>query len=154
VGKLLDGKVNSKMRFYSLRNRKRGVEKMNEKLVAVAVADDGNIASHAGRAARWLVYVVSDEAGASLAWTLDLTDIGSLHEWHVRGDGNRHPLHYVDVAIAGSAGDGVKRNLLDRNTILLTTGETSPLKAVAAYQLGELTEGLPHQEPHCLKTSH
>ncbi|NOV30264.1 nitrogen fixation protein [Methylomonas sp. ZR1] len=126
---------------------------MNEILIAVAVEKEGNIAPHAGRASRWLVYVAGNAAEASLAWTLDLTEIGSLHEWHVRGDGNRHPLHYVDVAIAGSAGDGVKRNLLERNTELHTTSETSPLQAVAAYLAGELVDGLPHEEAHCLKTS-
>lgn len=125
---------------------------MTEKLIALAVGDDGKLAPHAGRALRWMVYVVSDESGSSLAWTLDLTDVGCLHEWHVRGDGNRHPLHYVDVAIAGSAGDGVKRNLLQRNTTLLTTVEISPLKALEAYRIGTLTESLPHQEPHCQKT--
>ncbi len=130
-----------------------GVESMNEKLIAVAVGDDGNIAPHAGRASRWMVYVVNNESGASLAWTLDLTDIGSLHEWHVRGDGDRHPLHYVDVAIAGSAGEGVKQRLFERNTDLLTTSETSPHKAVEAYRAGKLIEGLPHEEQHCLKTS-
>ncbi len=125
---------------------------MNEILIAVAVEKDGSIAPHAGRASRWLVYVAGNEAEASLAWTLDLTDIGSLNEWHVRGDGSRHPLHYVDVAIAGSAGEGVKRNLLERNTKLHTTIETAPLKAVAAYLAGELVDGLPHEEQHCLKS--
>ena len=124
---------------------------MTEKLIALAVGDDGNLAPHAGRALRWLVYVVSDASEPSLAWTLDLTDAGSLHEWHVRGDGNRHPLHYVDVVIAGSAGDGVKRNLLQRNTTLLTTVETLPLNALEAYRAGNLTEDLPHLEQQCRK---
>ncbi|MGR8930499.1 MAG: NifB/NifX family molybdenum-iron cluster-binding protein [Gammaproteobacteria bacterium] len=125
---------------------------MGEKLIAVAVADDGNIASHAGRASRWKVYVVNDESGVNLAWTLDLTKAGTLHEWHVRGDGNRHPIHYVDVAIAASAGEGVTRRLLERNTELLTTTESSPEKAIAAYWAGELAEGLPYEEQHCLKS--
>lgn len=124
---------------------------MDEKLIAVAVGGDGGIAAHAGRASKWMVYAVGNDSGVSLAWTLDLTDIGSLHEWHVRGAGDRHPLHYVDVAIAGSGGEGVKRRLFERNTVLLTTSETSPLKAVEAYGVGELAEGLAHEEQHCLK---
>ncbi|MGR9053483.1 MAG: NifB/NifX family molybdenum-iron cluster-binding protein [Gammaproteobacteria bacterium] len=127
---------------------------MNEQLIAVAVTDDGEIAPHAGRASRWLVYAVSATAEPNLAWTLDLTDVGTLHEWHVRGDGNRHPLHSVDVAIAGSAGDGVTRRLSERNTQLLTTTETSPLAAVAAYRAGRLAEGLPHEEQNCLNKDH
>jgi predicted Fe-Mo cluster-binding NifX family protein len=125
---------------------------MNDKLIAVAVGDDGKIAPHAGRASRWMVYVVANESVASHAWTLDLTEIGSLHEWHVRGDGNRHPLHYVDVAIAGSAGEGVKQRLFERNTELLTTSETSAHNAVEAYLAGKLSVGLPHEEQQCLKT--
>ena len=124
---------------------------MDEKLIGVAVGDDGNIAPHAGRALKWMVYVVSDESDTSLVWTLDLTKIGCLHEWHVRGDGNRHPLHYIDVAIAGSAGEGVIQRLSERNTELVTTTETSPLAAVEAYRAGKLAEGLPHDEQQCLK---
>lgn len=127
---------------------------MEEKIIAVAIGEDGNIAAHAGRAPKWLVYVIDGESAAQLAWTLDLTEIGSLHEWHVRGNGNRHPLHAVDVAIAGSAGDGVIRRLAERNTELVTTSETAPLKAIAAYLSGELAAGLPHDEQACLKGHH
>ncbi|MGY6275402.1 NifB/NifX family molybdenum-iron cluster-binding protein [Methylomonas sp. MgM2] len=127
---------------------------MAEKLIAVAVGNDGNIAPHAGRALKWMVYVVNGESDAGLAWTLDLTDIGCLHEWHVRGDGNRHPLHYVDVAIAGSAGEGVVRRLAERSTELATTAEVCPLKAVESYLAGKLAEGLPHDEQQCLKGHH
>jgi hypothetical protein len=59
----------------------------------------------------------------------------------------------VDVAIAGSAGEGVIRRLFERNTELLTTIETSPEKAAEAYRLGQLIAGLPHEEQPCLKTS-
>lgn len=122
---------------------------MAEKLVAVAVTNDGTIAQHAGRALRWKVYVVPEEADASLAWTLDLTNTGCLHEWHVHGDGNRHPLHFVDIAIAASAGEGVQRRLRERNTELLTTREANPEQAIASYQTGTLLEGLPHEKQPC-----
>lgn len=123
---------------------------MAEKLVAVAVTNDGIIAPHAGRALWWMVYIVSDEVDAGLTWTLNLTDTGCLHEWHVRGNGDRHPLHFVDVAIAASAGEGVRRRLQQRNTELLTTIETNPDKAVNAYWAGNLAEGLPHESQACL----
>lgn len=122
---------------------------MTEKLIAVAVTDDGSIAPHAGRALQWRVYVVADEAETSLAWTLDLTQTGCLHEWHVRGDGNRHPLHFVDIVLAASAGEGVRRRLQERNTELLTTSETHPDKAIEAYRAGNLPEGLPHEKQVC-----
>lgn len=119
---------------------------MTEKLVAVAVTHDGTLAAHAGRALRWQVYVVSDEAVPNVVWTLDLTKTGCLHEWHVRGDGNRHPLHYVDTAIAASAGEGVRHRLDQRDTELLTTSEPNPDKAIEAYQAGTLPKGLPHEK--------
>ncbi len=122
---------------------------MMEKLIAVAVTDDGSIAPHAGRALQWRVYVVADEAETSLAWTLDLTQTGCLHEWHVRGDGNRHPLHFVDIVLAASAGEGVRRRLQQRNTELLTTSEAHPDKAIEAYRAGNLPEGLPHEKQVC-----
>jgi len=123
-----------------------------EVLVAVALDDEGNIAAHAGRAADWQIFALDQASGtADPVWKLALSKTGSLHEWHVRGDGNRHPLHYVDVAIAGSAGDGVIRNLGLRNTELLTTTETDPLRAIQAYVRGDLAAGLPHDERACHK---
>ena len=122
---------------------------MAEKLVAVAVANDGNIAPHAGRALQWAVYIVADEADISLAWTLNLTNTGCLHEWHIRGDGNRHPLHFVNIAIAASAGEGVRRRLQQRDTELLTTIETNPDRAVKAYREGSLAKGFPHEDRAC-----
>ncbi|MEM6522130.1 MAG: nitrogen fixation protein [Cyanobacteria bacterium P01_C01_bin.70] len=123
---------------------------MTKKLVAVAVAKDGSIAPHAGRARQWRVYIVSDEVDISLAWTLDLTNIGCLHEWHVQQDGNRHPLHDVDIAIAASAGEGVRQRLQQRDTELLTTAEANPDRAVADYWKGNLPAGLPHESQACL----
>jgi hypothetical protein len=92
---------------------------------------------------------VSNEAALCLAWTLDLTRFGCLHDWHVRGDGSRHPLHFVDRAIAASAGDGVRRRLQQRETTLLTTSEPNPEQAIAVYLAGNLPEGLPHEQVAC-----
>lgn len=118
---------------------------MAEQLIAVAVGKDGKLADHAGRALHWQVYVVTD-TDITFAWALELSAMGCLHEWHVRGDGNRHPLHYVDVALAGSAGEGVTRRLKERNTVLLTTAESDPIAAIAAYRADNLPAGLPHEE--------
>lgn len=122
---------------------------MTEQLVAVAVTKEGSLAAHAGRALQWQVYVVVDEAEMTLAWTLDLTQTGCLHEWHVRGEGDRHPLHFVDIALAASAGEGVRRRLQQRDTELLTTSEPDPKKAIAAYLSGNLPAGLPHEKSVC-----
>ena len=117
---------------------------MTAQLIAVAVKKNGQLADHAGRARHWQVYVVT-ETEITFAWALELTEMSCLHEWHVRGDGNRHPLHYVDVALAGSAGDGVTRRLKERDTVLLTTAESDPITAITAYRADALPAGLPHE---------
>ncbi|EDX87475.1 hypothetical protein S7335_5185 [Synechococcus sp. PCC 7335] len=122
---------------------------MAEQLIAVAVANDGTIAAHAGRALQWQVYAILGEAAPCLAWTLDLTRFGCLHEWHVRGDGDRHPLHFVDIAVAASAGEGVRRRLQQRETELITTREADPIQAITAYLEGSLPKGLPHEKVAC-----
>lgn len=115
---------------------------MTTTLIAVALDGDGLIAPQAGRALHWRVYAVSTltdgEASPAPAWDVLLTDTGSLLHWHVRQDGSRHPLHTVDVAIAGSAGDGVRKRLADRATTLVTTAERDPFKAVLDYMAGTL----------------
>ncbi|WP_317929433.1 hypothetical protein [Halioxenophilus sp. WMMB6] len=121
-------------------------------IIAVALDTDGTISPHAGRALSWRVYSIEGQQPTHV-WDLTLTELGSLHEWHVRGDGNRHPLHSVDVAIAGSGGEGVTRRLAERNTVLTTTTETEPLAAVIAYLEGSLPAGLPHREEECLKAT-
>lgn len=127
---------------------------MTTTLIAVAIRDDGTVSPHAGRALHWRVYAVSTltdgEAGPVPAWDILLTDMGCLHEWHVRQDGSRHPLHTVDVAIAGSGGEGVHKRLAERNTTLVTTAEPDALKAVLDYMAGTLAPGLPHDEADCL----
>lgn len=124
---------------------------MDSKLVAIATDDSGQVAPHAGRALLWHVYLITaGDPHPELAWEIRLTDIGSLHEWHVRDNPERHPLHAVDIAIAGSAGEGVVHSLAERGTDLITTAEIAPLQALTAYMEGTLPPGLPHEEQHCL----
>lgn len=128
---------------------------MQATLIAVAVNDEGTVSPHAGRALNWQVYVSTQaEPSPVLAWTLSLTDTGCLHEWHVREDNERHPLHNVDVAIAGSAGEGVKRRLAERDTLLVDTAESNPHKAVVDYLEGTLSPGNGHDEETCLNPEH
>lgn len=110
-------------------------------LIAVALRD-GRVSPHAGRALTWAVFTTAP--AVSEVWRITLTKATSLHEWHVRPDPERHPLHRVDVAIAASAGDGVIRRLGERGVTLVTTTEEDPARAVALYLEGTLPEGLPH----------
>lgn len=121
---------------------------MTTQLIAVALTEDGTVCAHAGRAQHWQVYAIENSFPEPV-WRLELTASGCLHEWHVRGDGNRHPLHGADVAIAGSGGVGVIRRLAERGTTLVATSEKDPLAAVTGYLRGDLPEGLPHDETAC-----
>ena len=122
---------------------------MSEQLFAVAVSEDGTLAGHAGRAKYWQVYTL-DEGELVWLWDINLTSVGSLHEWHVRDEkGSRHPLHGVNVAFARSAGEGVINNLAARNTLLITTDETDPMFAIERYLAGTLTHANDHEEDAC-----
>ncbi|CAD5376584.1 Predicted Fe-Mo cluster-binding protein, NifX family [Pseudomonas sp. OF001] len=121
----------------------------SRRLIAVAVDRDGRVAGHAGRAHRWRVFDVWPGAEPEQAYDLELAEHACLHEWHVCAQPERHPLHTVDVAIAGSAGDGVIRRLGERGVSLLTTGEGDPLAAVRAFLADALPPGAPHDEHAC-----
>ena len=122
---------------------------MSTPLIAVAVREDGTISPHAGRAIFWQVYAVETDQPEHV-WDIILTEAGCLHEWHVRGDGNRHPLHSVDIAIAGSGGEGVTRRLAERYTELVSTTQMEPFQAVLDYLAGQLKPGGDHDETECL----
>lgn len=122
---------------------------MTAPLIAVAIASDGSLSDHAGRALHWAVYV-ADHGTPERVWDIQLSETGCLHEWHVRGDGERHPLHRIDVAIARSGGEGVTRRLAARGTKLITTRETDPDTAVNHYLRGMLAPGNGHDPAVCL----
>ena len=118
-------------------------------LVAVAVDNTGKVEGHAGRAEYWQVYALVDDQVPQRVWDIRLTAAGCLHEWHVRDPSNGHPLHAVDVALAGSAGDGVIRRLALQGTRLLLTSATDPWQALLAWQVNRLPPDNPHT-PDCL----
>lgn len=124
------------------------------KLIAVAMREDGSVSPHAGRALVWVVYDVCPGAAPVEAYVLTLNEETCLHVWHLRDFPERHPLHSVDIAIAGSGGEGVHRRLAERNTTLITTAEKDVEKAVNDYIAGTLAPGLPHDEQECLGDGH
>jgi predicted Fe-Mo cluster-binding NifX family protein len=124
------------------------------KLIAVAMREDGSLSPHAGRALVWVVYDVCPGAEPLEAYSLTLNESTCLHVWHLRDTPERHPLHAVDVAIAGSGGEGVHRRLAERQTTLITTAEKDIEKAVRDYLAGTLAPGLPHDEQECLGDGH
>ena len=120
-------------------------------LVAVATDENGDIATFAGRALTWQIYSVNGMHEISLCWTVNLTEFGSMHKWHVNFfDSDNHPLHQVDVAIAASAGNGVADNLAKRDTVLLTSDRKNPRDAIIEYlKIGNLIN-VDENEQICL----
>lgn len=119
-------------------------------LIAVAVTEEGQLSTHAGRALRWQVFDVwPAREEPQHIYTVVLEDSAMLHEWHTHAYPERHPLHAVDVVLVRTAGEGVARRLADRGVRLMTTGELSPLAAVKAYLNDALPEGPPHDEQTC-----
>lgn len=118
-------------------------------LIAVAVTEEGQLSTHAGRAQCWQVFDVWPEREPLHIYTIELEDSAILHEWHMQTYPERHPLHAVDVALVRTAGEGVTRRLSERGVTLMTTGELDPLAAVKAYLKDALPEGPPHDEHTC-----
>lgn len=102
------------------------------KMVAVAVTDEGAIAPQAGRALLWVVFDCPPDRPPWEAYAIRLATESCLHVWHVQEDSERHPLHAVDILIAGSGGVRLQERLSDRGVDLILTQETSPLAAVLA----------------------
>ncbi|GAB2189020.1 NifB/NifX family molybdenum-iron cluster-binding protein [Sessilibacter sp. MAH2] len=124
-------------------------------LVAVATDDELTLSSHAGRAKHWDIYTISrDNAQSKFLWSIALNSSGTLHEWHVSDDGNRHPLHQVDYAIAGSAGDGVRNKLALRNTELITTNEADVQSILRYFIEGQKPPSNHAHEQICLDPEH
>lgn len=123
-------------------------------LIAVAVDRQGQVADHAGRALRWRVYDVWPGEAPDSAYSIELEEHACLHYWHTCQYPERHPLHGVDLAIAGTAGDGVIRRLGTRGVVLLSTAERDPLLAIKAWIAGTLPAGKPHDEHSCGEEGH
>jgi hypothetical protein len=124
------------------------------KLVAVAMRKNGELASHAGRALLWVVYDVCPGSDPFEAYRITLNARSCLHEWNPRSGGDRHPLHAVNIAIAGSGGEGVQRRLAAYNTSLILTAEKDISVAVAGYLAGSLASAMPHDEHDCHGDDH
>ncbi|MGB0206005.1 MAG: NifB/NifX family molybdenum-iron cluster-binding protein [Neptuniibacter sp.] len=118
-------------------------------LIAVPI-ENGAIAEHAGRALTWNVFFSETDGFVQYGWQLQLDEDASLHLWHVRDHGgNRHPLHSVDVVVARSAGEGVIRRLLERNTHVYITKQRNPERAAVAYVHGLLDKGHVSDDSAC-----
>lgn len=103
---------------------------------AVASQNFRTVTGHAGKTRRFLVFEVTTGQPPQEVERFDLPKEQSIHAF--RGDGP-HPLDFVGVVIAASAGDGFIRRMAARGVIAVATAETDPALAVSCYLAGTLS---------------
>ncbi|MFP8779795.1 NifB/NifX family molybdenum-iron cluster-binding protein [Hydrogenophaga sp. RWCD_12] len=103
--------------------------------VAIATHKDwSQVSGHAGQAREWLLFDCRPNAPLPEPQRIALTKEQLPH--HFKDDGP-HPLHGVQVLIAGSAGDGFLRHMAGWGAQVLLTGETDPRAALQKVLAGE-----------------
>ena len=103
--------------------------------VAIATHKDWTqVSGHAGQTREWLLFDCRPGAPLPEPQRIALTKQQLPH--HFQDDGP-HPLHGVQVLIAGSAGDGFLRHMETWGAEVLLTGETDPRAALQKVLAGE-----------------
>lgn len=103
--------------------------------VAIATHKDwSQVSGHAGQAREWLLFDCQSDQPLPEPQRIVLTKEQLPH--HFKDDGP-HPLHGVDLLIAGSAGDGFLRHMVGWGAQVLLTGETDPRAALQKVLAGE-----------------
>ena len=103
--------------------------------VAIATHKDwSQVSGHAGQAREWLLFDCQSDQPLPEPQRITLTKEQLPH--HFKDDGP-HPLHGVDLLIAGSAGDGFLRHMAGWGAQVLLTGETDPRAALQKVLAGE-----------------
>lgn len=103
--------------------------------VAIATRHDwSQVSGHAGQAREWLLFDCQPGAPLPKPQRISLNKEQLPH--HFKDDGP-HPLHGVDLLIAGSAGDGFLRHMAGWGAQVLLTGETDPGSALLKVLAGE-----------------
>jgi hypothetical protein len=103
--------------------------------IAIATSDDGRrVSGHAGQARHWQLYDCLPGVPVPPPERIVLTQDQLPH--HFRDDGP-HPLHGVEIVVAGSAGDGFVRHMAKWGAQVLLTGEADPSAALRRILAGE-----------------
>ena len=102
--------------------------------VAVAVTEDAaRVSGHAGQARHWLLCELAAEGAPPPPRAIVLTKEQLPH--HFQDDGP-HPLHGVQLVVAGSAGDGFVRHMAKWGAEVLLTGEGDPQAVLQKIRAG------------------
>jgi predicted Fe-Mo cluster-binding NifX family protein len=114
--------------------------------IAIASQNRKTVTGHAGKCRKFWLYDVEGRAvrGKNL---LELPIEQSFHESDHTAP---HPLDGINVLIAGGMGMGLKNRLKQKGILAVSTAETDPDRAVAAWLAGSLVELPPeaHDQDH------
>ncbi|HYD31190.1 MAG TPA: nitrogenase accessory factor [Azospirillaceae bacterium] len=115
--------------------------------IAVATQDFKTVASHGGRARRFLVFEAEAGREPHLLKRWDFPPEMILHHF---GGGGEHPVDEVRAVITGASGQGFINHMVRRGIRCVTTGETNPVRAVKDFLAGTVTpaEALAHPHEH------
>jgi predicted Fe-Mo cluster-binding NifX family protein len=103
--------------------------------IAIATKGDWNtVSGHAGQTRDWLVFNCEPGEPIPVPQRIQLSKEQLPH--HFQDDGP-HPLHGVEIMVAGSAGDGFVRHMDKWGAKVLLTGESHPLQALERILNGE-----------------
>jgi predicted Fe-Mo cluster-binding NifX family protein len=103
--------------------------------IAIATKHFTAVSGHAGQTRDWLVY--DCQPGQPLPEPARITLEKEQLPHHFQDDGP-HPLHGVDIVVAGSAGDGYIRHMAEWGAQVLLTGESEPRTALEKILGGEV----------------
>jgi hypothetical protein len=103
--------------------------------IAIATRDGWTaVSGHAGKVREWLMYDCVPGQPLPEPQRVQLSPAQLPH--HFKDDGP-HPLHGVEIFVAGSAGDGYVRHMAEWGAQVLLTGEPAPAEALRKILQGE-----------------
>jgi len=112
---------------------------------AVATQDFRTIATHGGRARRFLVFEA--EVGGEPV-EVKRIELGEDEVLHQAGDGRPHVIDEVQVIVAGSSGQGFINHMRRRGIEPVTTVETDPVQAIRDFFAGTVKPAPAPEHPH------
>ena len=103
--------------------------------IAIATTQDGTrVSGHAGQNRHWLVFDCQPGRAIPEPERIQLDKEQLPH--YFKDDGP-HPLHGIEILVAGSAGEGYIRRMAKWGAQVLLTGETNPSVALERILAGE-----------------
>lgn len=120
--------------------------------IAITSQNRREITGHAGMCRNFWIYEIAEDSSPTVKdkKLLELSKEQSLHE---SGD-KVHPLDVVNVFITGGMGGGMRQKLARKGIRGITTPETDPDKAVAAFLDDSLLEQSSEHDCACSGNGH